>query len=192
MTQISRMTQIKLLVSLGRFASFVIPKSAQRFKMRDQNYLEGRLNSIWQSYFNDFERENVCIRWGRRARTRLGSITRARFGKSIYSYAALGEEGSPIIITINRLFTNEEIPEFVIDATIAHEICHYVHGFSTGSPKYAYPHLGGVVTLEMRQRGLAEILKMQKKWLKENWRGIIQAEFPRRIRRHRVYRWFWS
>ena len=137
--------------------------------MRDLEWLEGRLNYLWQSYFNDFAPVNVCIRWGRKARTRLGSITRARFGKSIYAYSVLGNEGSPVIITINRLFQNPDIPEFVIDATIAHEICHYVHGFATDiKPRFAYPHAGGIVTAEMRKRGLADILKQQKRWLKEN------------------------
>jgi hypothetical protein len=163
--------------------------------IRDHFYLEGRLKQIWQSYFNDIAPENICIRWGRKARTRLGSITRAKFGNSIFSYSTLGKEGSPIVITINRLFQKPEIPEYVIDATIAHEICHYVHGFSSQLPqKYFYPHAGGVVTAEMRKRGLEGILKMQKKWLKENWRDIVAQEFPRRTRRIRRKRakWFWS
>jgi hypothetical protein len=57
-------------------------------------------------------------------------------------------------ILINRLFQLEIVPVEVVDATIAHELTHYLHGFSSPlEQKFSTPHAGGVVTKELKKRG---------------------------------------
>jgi len=85
--------------------------------MRDNIWLEQQLEQIWDTYFSDIKKINeVKIIFGRKARTRLGSIKSAKDGSSL--------------IQINSHLRNLLIPEFVIQSTIAHELVHYAHGFS--------------------------------------------------------------
>ncbi len=142
---------------------------------RDNLWLQNKLSSIHQTYFTDKSWKNpVVIRFGKKARCQLGSIRmRKRFLQNPTSW-----------ITINSIFRDEQVPEFIIDATIAHELTHYFQGFSSSLPKQQeYPHLGGVVTKELKSRGLEKILKLQKKWLKEQWPAIVKSYFPHRIHR---------
>lgn len=136
-------------------------------------------------YFNDVKghRDLVDISFGRRAKTRLGSIKQT------------GGLKKRSIITINGLFRDEAIPEEIINATIAHELCHFVHGFSSPLPQLAsHPHQGGIVDKELKGRGLGDLLTFQKKWLKTEWPAIVKANFKpvARLRRRRVryIRWF--
>lgn len=147
--------------------------------MRDDKWLFHKLDQVWDEYFPDVPQENdVRIVWGRRAKTRLGSIKldvkdmRQRIG---------GKEHPATIITINSLFKDPAIPEFVVTATIAHELSHYAHGFNSPlERKYQTPHAGGVVHYEMHSRGLSDVLKKQKKWLRENWREYILKNLPQK------------
>jgi hypothetical protein len=148
-----------------------------RGNMRTDQWLEDQLNQIWQSFFPDIHKvNNVVIKWGRAAKNQLGSITAkgprrlfrtpGRFPKHSWW---LPESIS--IITINRNFQNLSVPEEIISVTIAHELVHYSHGFSSPHPQlYKYPHLGGIVSKELKARGLGDQLKFQKKWLKEEWK----------------------
>ena len=140
--------------------------------MRNDDWLENRFDNIMRSHFSDVSAPNsVFIKWGRRARTRLGSIRKV-FPKSILKRLA-GDFDTLVII--NSRFKDEAIPEYVVDATIAHELCHYAHGFSSPLPQAAlHPHKGGIVTLELKKRGIGEALKLQKKWLKLNWQKYIE------------------
>lgn len=145
-----------------------------------------KLDEIWDNFFPDMPQNNeVKIVWGRKARNRLGSIKPGQVVK-----------GMPpeTIITINSLFRDQIIPEYVIVGTIAHELAHYAHGFhSPLDRKFPTPHAGGVVSHELQNRGLAKVLKMQKTWLKENWENYLAEKYPRsrRRRRSRVYlKWF--
>lgn len=154
--------------------------------MRDDKWLFERLDEIWDKYFSDMPQENnVKIVWGRKAKNRLGSIKKGeKIGKHYES-----------IITINSLFKDEKIPEFVVIATIAHELAHYAHGFhSPLERKYSKPHEGGVVHKELDERGLGQMLKKQKKWLKENWREYIKENLPnsmkpRKVKRRVIIKW---
>jgi len=142
---------------------------------RDNKWLRDRLKYLWQRYFSDVPIVNkITIKFGRPTRTRLGSIKPGR---------KLGNEHS--IITINGHFTNLEIPEFVVDAVIAHEFMHYAHGFASPHEKaFSHPHKGGVVDWDLKERGLDDILKLEKKWLKLNWSNYIKNnhQFKPRIR----------
>jgi len=135
---------------------------------RDQEWLENLLAQIWYEHFIDIEQTNqVQIRWGRRAKRRLGSI----------SLDPTDRDTS--IITVNRIFTDLAIPEFVIKATIVHEMTHYAHGFNSPlDQQHKYPHSGGVIRQEFAERDLEDLYLLQKKWLKANWPGVIARYWP--------------
>jgi len=152
--------------------------------MRDDKWLHARLDYIWDSYFSDVEQDNIVrIVWGRKAKTRLGSIRLDPADPSV------------TIITINRLYQDEFVPEYVVDATIVHELSHYAHGFnSPHTQTKQHPHAGGVMAKEFAERGLTDMYKAQKKWLKLHWSDYISRYFsstgPRRHSGDLVHRWF--
>lgn len=66
------------------------------------------------------------------------------------------------------MFKDVNIPVEVIDHTIAHELCHYTHGFS--SPKrqlHKYPHHGGVIQRELAERNLQHLSRAYRRWIRE-------------------------
>lgn len=130
---------------------------------RSHKWLKNRLEIIWQKHFPDIAiANNVIVKFGRPSMTRLGSIK-------------LGRNKENTIITINGYFIDPEIPEFVVDAVLAHELTHYAHGFcSPHKQVYRHPHLGSVVKNEMVDRGLHDLLKLEKRWVKDNWREYIK------------------
>lgn len=135
--------------------------------MRDQAWLEQIFKSIRSEYFADVSGPYpLHVEWGRRARTRLGSL----------SYYPQRKEA---IIRVTRLFTDSDIPTLVVKATIVHELCHYAHGWHSGlRPKYDHPHRGGVIQQEFRERGLEDLYLAQKKWLRDNWQQTVQKHYP--------------
>ncbi len=134
---------------------------------RDQEWLENMLADIWYKYFFDVEQSNnVTIRYGRKAKRRLGSISLDRV------------DGVTSIITINPLYQDEMVPEYVVKATIVHEMTHYAHGFnSPHEQKQRHPHSGGVIRKEFAERGLEDLYLKQQKWLKDNWIGVVEKYF---------------
>jgi hypothetical protein len=79
-------------------------------------------------------------------------------------------------ILINRLFQNVEVPLEVIDLTMAHELVHYLHGFSSPfEQKFYSPHAGGVVDRELKERGFSRELAFQKRWTKTHWPHVLRA-----------------
>ena len=139
---------------------------------RDQQWLEQRFLHVWERGFSDVIPGNtIVVKYGQRAKTRLGSIRMSR-----------DEKVSTVLI--NRLFQLEEVPLEVIDATIAHELCHYVHGFSSPfEQKFRTPHAGGVVTKELRVRGFEKERLFQEKWTRQHWSDLVRAHAPARKRR---------
>jgi hypothetical protein len=134
---------------------------------RDETWLQQILDKIWDNYFNEVPQANdVRIVFGRRAKRRLGSISLDP------------ADGKTSIITINSIFKLPEVPEFVVEATIFHELTHYAHGFSSPLDKaQKHPHAGGVMRREFAERGLLELYQQQKRWLKSNWPSIVAKEF---------------
>jgi hypothetical protein len=134
---------------------------------RDEAWLQEVLDKIWDNYFPDVAQENdVRIIYGRRAKRRLGSISLDP------------DDRKTSVITMNGLFRDPNIPEFVVEATIVHELTHYAHGFNSPLDQaQAHPHAGGVMRREFAERGLLDLFQMQKRWLKENWSGVIEREF---------------
>lgn len=143
--------------------------------MRDDKWLFQQLDEIWDTFFPDMEQNNdIRIVWGRKARARLGSIGQDKIQN-------LKDKNPGTVITINSLFKDEKIPEFVVQATIAHELAHYAHGFhSPLERKFEKPHEGGIVHKELDDRGAKKLEQMSKRWLKENWRNYLDENYPRK------------
>ena len=131
--------------------SIVISKST-----RDDVWLLSRLDYLWSNFFSEIKQVNpVFIRFGRYSKFRLGSIRMDRWSKKSF-------------VTITGMFKDPKIPVAVIDHTIAHELCHYTHGFSSPKPRlHKYPHSGGVIRRELEGRNLHHLVKAYADWLKE-------------------------
>ena len=142
-------------------------------RKRDDAWLQGILDKIWDNYFADVPQVNdVRITFGRRAKRRLGSISLDPADRSTS------------LIVMNGIFRREDIPEFVVEATVFHELTHYAHGFNSPLDQaQAHPHAGGVMRREFAERGLLDLYLQQKKWLKAQWPTILAEEFLPRVRR---------
>lgn len=140
---------------------------------RDEAWLQMILDKIWDNFFPEVTQENdVRIVFGRRSKRRLGSISLDP------------RDRKTSVITMNALFKQEDVPEFVVEATIFHELTHYAHGFNSPLEQaQTHPHAGGVMRREFAERGLLDLYQQQKRWLKDNWPGILEQEFAPRRRR---------
>jgi len=149
--------------------------------IRDNKWLRERFRYIVERYFNDVEIKNsIVIKFGRPAMTRLGSIKKGRRVENFNS-----------IITINGHFQNSKIPGFVVDAVLAHEFMHYAHGFASPHDQaFAHPHKGGVVNEDLKERGLSDIIKAEKIWIKANWVNFLKNNHNFKPRRKKIFRWF--
>lgn len=141
---------------------------------RNSNWLTNRFQYLWQKYFADIGQGNeVYVRFGRRSKTRFGSIRCDKADNSV--------------ISVNGLFAELIIPLEVIDITLAHELIHYIHGFYSPHPRqFRYPHQGGIINRELKKRGLGPKLIFQKQWIKTNWPKICQKYFPNKRRSYGV------
>jgi hypothetical protein len=121
---------------------------------RDDKWLLNRLDHLWSSYFSNVAQANpVFIRFGRYSKYRLGSIRLEKTSKQSF-------------ITITGMFKDERIPMEVVDHTIAHELCHYAHGFSSPRPRlHKFPHHGGIIKKELESRDMHKLVKAYEKWL---------------------------
>lgn len=150
--------------------------------MRDNKYLENLLYDLWDNHFCDVPRKNlVVIKFGKYSKRQLGSIKLANKYTKIKGLMRkrkeeleVQDEKSVTVITVTRYFQNEIVPEYVIRATIAHELCHYTHGFQSPLEKrFDHPHRGNVIKKELAKRDLLDQEKEAEKWLKENWLKIV-------------------
>ncbi|MFA7627791.1 MAG: hypothetical protein WCY37_00010 [Candidatus Dojkabacteria bacterium] len=153
--------------------------------MRNEKFLENLLYDLWDNYFCDVPRRNlVVIKYGKYSRRQLGSIKLATEGTRIKGLLRRMEEDYEVqddktitVITITKHFQNEAVPEFVVRATIAHELCHYTHGFSSPLQKrFRNPHQGNIIDKELANRGLLEEQRRADIWLKDNWIDIISSK----------------
>lgn len=147
---------------------------------RTNLWLEKKLYSIWENFFADVPRKNlVIIKFGRSSRRQLGSIKWANPNtriksimkkKQFHTQHKVQDDKRITVITITRKFKDLSIPEYVVESTIAHELCHYTHGFSSPMKQiYRHPHKGGIVRRELKGRGLDKKYSQSKKWIKEHW-----------------------
>jgi len=147
--------------------------------MRDDEFLRNRLEEVWQKGFLDVEKKNnINIRFKGRWKNKFGHIKKLKSGDSE--------------IVVNGYFKNEAVPDYILELTIAHELVHYSHGFNSPLPKlYSHPHKGGVVNKDLKKRGFGHLLKLERQWIKNEWRNIAKNEFKqRRINNNfRLFRW---
>lgn len=137
---------------------------AGRLNIRNNAWLLARLDFLWSNYFSDISQDNpVYISFGKYSKFRLGSIKYdPRKGNSQ--------------ITITAMFKDPKIPVEVVDHTIAHELCHYTHGFSSPKQKmHKYPHSGGVIKRELEERNLGHLYAAYQKWVKV-YKGELQEQ----------------
>jgi hypothetical protein len=137
--------------------------------MRDNKWLAKQLDDLHARYFSDIPIENaILVRFGRAARTRFGSII---------AKPTPGYQRPVTFISINSLFKDEVVPEYVIQATLLHEFVHYTHGFhSPLKQKYRFPHKGGIVNREIKERGAGDILDLQNRWIKQHYRNFLKEK----------------
>jgi|TARA_Y100000310_G_C19995546_1_gene496066 hypothetical protein len=129
--------------------------------MRSDIWLENRLETIWKTVIPEIEKQNIVkIKFKGNWKTKFGHIKRLKDGSTE--------------IAINNLFRDKQIPDFIIDTTIAHELVHYMHGFHSPLPRlYKYPHQGNIVNKELNKRGFSFLLKLEKEWIKNKWWSIF-------------------
>lgn len=144
--------------------------------MRDDIWLNAKLDSMWEFLFNDIERKNnVIIRFKGRWKNKFGHIK------------LLPDKSSEI--AVNSFLKDERVPEYIIDLTIAHELSHYAHGFNSPLPrKYSHPHKGGVVTKELKRRGFGFHIRKERLWMKREWREIIKEKLPEKKLQFNLFR----
>lgn len=123
------------------------------------------LDEIWRKHFSNVARLNkvqiaYCYPWKRR----LGLIR-------------LSLDSMTSFIGLNALLQVEEVPEYVLITTVAHELAHYAHGF--GSPlarRFEHPHANNVVSQELEHRGLGEIMRLCDEWIDKHWFSFYDRE----------------
>ena len=73
-------------------------------------------------------------------------------------------------IIVNSLFKHEDVPQYIVDLTIAHELVHYSHGFQSPlERRFRYPHQGGIVRKELKKRGFRDAMQMERKIFRKEW-----------------------
>ncbi len=148
--------------------------------------LNSYLDHIWHQYFPDVPCvNNVEIAYRQPWKSRLGLIS-------------LSVDNTTSFIGINALLQHQEVPEYLLITTVAHELTHYAHGFGSPLPRlYKHPHANNVVNRELERRGLGEYVHLSDEWIdkqwfpfydkerKSGWPGIAGAHYPTTHRRHR-------
>ncbi|MEK6907035.1 MAG: hypothetical protein AABW45_00765 [Nanoarchaeota archaeon] len=124
--------------------------------MRDDSWLRNRMLEIWQLRFMDVPMLNeVKIRFKGKWKLKFGHI---RMKNKITE------------IIVNSLFKHEDVPQYIVDLTIAHELIHYSHGFQSPlERKFNYPHQGGIVRKELKKRGFKDAMELERKIFRKEW-----------------------
>lgn len=149
--------------------------------MRNEKWLKDQLDFLLENYFSNIKVSNpIEIKWGREAKYRFGSIRllKPRGLRVLRGFRSIRriKEDQPqkSIITITSMFRDDNIPPKVVHYTIAHELCHFAHGFSSANRRlFRHPHHGGVVNRELTERGAGDLIVEFKKWLKEYRKKIL-------------------
>lgn len=95
-----------------------MPKSNKETQERNEQWLNQKLEQIWQLIYPEVQKANhVKAVFRGRGRNKFGHIKK---------------KGENTEIAVNSLFRHYIVPEYIIDTTLAHELTHYMHGF--GSP----------------------------------------------------------
>ncbi len=138
--------------------------------LRTNQWLEQQVQSIWASHFSDIDQVTpIRINFGRRTYRRLGSIIlRPTNAPSQQQYAH---------IVISGLLADPQVPDYIIQQVIAHELVHYIHGFGSHLPRHLrHPHQGGVIVREFKRRGLWELFRVYQVWMKLSWQKYLLSQ----------------
>lgn len=129
--------------------------------IRDDIWLENKLNHIFNNYFSDVVKISpIKITFSRVSKYRFGSI-RQVVKRKLFSSKSHSK------ILINGMFKLEMVPVEVVEYTIGHELAHYAHGFSSSLTRlHRFPHHGGIVNKELEDRGMNRQVAAYKQWLK--------------------------
>lgn len=154
--------------------------------MRDNEWLENAMYELWEENFVDIPRKNrVIIKFGKKSYRQLGCIKWAKedtrgLKKLLPKYFGYDDKRISLIL-ITDYFKDISIPDEVVKATIAHEMCHYAHGFNSPLQQlFNHPHKGGVIRKELYSRNLGQMYKDANKWLKQNWANYIRESKKRK------------
>src|SRR5438128_12391379 len=140
--------------------------------VRDAGWLRDEMDDVWRRYFADVPRVNgVEIAFRGPWKRRLGVIS-------------LSEDRQTTSVGINSLLAHPDAPHCLSLITVAHELVHYCHGFGSPLPRrYAHPPRGGLVTRELRARGLVAELDEYSEWIHQHWWSFYARQPRRRSRR---------
>ena len=129
--------------------------------MRNDIWLEKRMNQIWELLFPETPKlNNVYIKFHGKWKNKFGHITK---------------RGDDSYIVINGLFKHDLVPEYIIDITIAHELIHYSHGFNSPLPRlYKHPHKGGIVRKELLKKGFGHLLRKERYFTRKEWPKLYE------------------
>lgn len=151
--------------------------------MRDHDWLQVQLQYLLGRYFVNVPRTNPLeVKWGREAKFRFGSIKLVSYKsvrkvdrvRGIMGLIKIGDTPKKSVITVTSMFKKESVPVGVVHYTIAHELCHFAHGFSSlNRQMFRHPHHGGVINRELTQRGAQDLIPIFKKWLKGYRKEIL-------------------
>ncbi|MCX6801183.1 MAG: DUF45 domain-containing protein [Candidatus Diapherotrites archaeon] len=124
------------------------------------SYLARKVAALVRENFPEKAVTNLfVIRWGRKSKSVLGKIK------------PLKDKEYGSIIEINSRLKSVDVPEYVLDYVLMHELVHYFQGFgSNHAQKSKYPHKGKVVEKELERLGWGEVMGRAERWIKENWR----------------------
>lgn len=168
-------------IYFGHTIQFDISQSFQMVKndSRNQEWLDRQLGLLLESYFSDIKISNpVEIKFGREAKFRFGSIKLLK-PRGIRRFVLDKTKPQKSVITITSMFANEDVPEDVVRYTIAHELCHFAHGFSSYNKRlFKHPHHGGVVNRELTNRGAEPLIQAFKEWLRTYRKKILAGRVP--------------
>lgn len=127
--------------------------------MHSDTLLAKKTAQLVRENFSKHEISNLlCVRWGKPWKSKLGHIKpfkNTEFGS---------------LIEINSVLNDPRVPEFVVEATLLHELIHYFQGFGSNKPRQRrHPHRGGSVQNEMARFGWTQIQQKQDEWVKQNF-----------------------
>jgi len=135
-------------------------------KIRNNKWLLKITRELWQEHFSDIPIQNDVV------------VLFSRYNKRVLGSIKYEPKTKKTLIRLSSHFRGNKIPLYVLRATLAHEIAHYAHGFSSPHKRmYRYPHQGGVIKKELERRGLGRLEKESKKWLKANWENYLKTKY---------------
>lgn len=138
--------------------------------MRDDNWLVERVEQHCLAYFSQLKRLNpIAVKFAIHARNKYGSIQL---------------KGNVSYIRVNHLYALPEVPEFVVDETLIHELIHYSHGFgSTLTKKFLHPHRGGVIEKEFVALGIESLMERASEWRTQHWDALYNTHYAERVQK---------